>query len=199
MVDFLVLLVFFAISLLYHEPPLNRTYDLASRGKDTEGKNQCTATWTGATSIGYGGAFQYSCIHSGSNEYSGGPTAWYNYVLASAGTIYDENTDSEHPATNANTATESICPKGWTLPSRAQVRTIGNDTDTYTSSFSPVASGSYGKGSIGAKGTEGMWWSNEANGGGRRWFLLYKNETLLLYTSTRSRLDGVHVRCVQAS
>ncbi|MBQ3441248.1 hypothetical protein IJG27_02980, partial [Candidatus Saccharibacteria bacterium] len=119
------------------------TYDLATYG--TSGK-ECYGGWSSTTSTGWGPAYENSCIHSGTIKALGDlPTNWYNYALASAGTIIDENTTSSNPAANTTAATESICPKGWTLPNKTQISSIGSSSGstTYISIFSPVPGGSY--------------------------------------------------------
>ena len=178
------------------------TYDLVSRGKDVENKNQCWGTHDATAHIGYGPGYENFCIHSGSNEYSGGDSTWYNYALASAGTIIDENTTQENPATNTNTATESICPKGWTLPSRKQVITIGpaSGSATYISNFSPVLGGHYSGGEIQTKSTRGRWWASTAYDGiaSIRSGLYYDGSSLYTYNDGR-RYFGLYIRCVQAS
>ena len=154
--------------------------------------NQCYGGWDDATQTGWGPGFQYACIHSGETAHSGGNTVWYNYTLASAGTIYDENTDSEHPATNTTTATESICPKGWTLPAKAQI-----DGNRNISSFSPVLGGGYNNGTLYNGDTRGIWWGSTAYSGARRYYLGYNGSSL--YTDYSGRRSGLYVRCVQAS
>ena len=126
------------------------------------------------------------------------PTNWYNYTLASAGTIIDEDTTSSNPATNTADSTESICPKGWTLPSRVQTRSIGPGagSSTYVSSFSPVLGGDYGNATLDNESTHGYWWGSEAYNGARRYYLNYNGSSL--YTSYGSRYYGRYVRCVQA-
>ena len=95
-----------------------------------------------------------------------------------------------------NQATESICPKGWALPSQAQIRPIGNSTSTYAPSFSPVLGGYYGNGTLSSEATYGSWWGSEAYDGAVRYRLSYDGSSL----STRSgrRHVGYYVRCVQA-
>ena len=167
------------------------TYDLASRGGTTSGADQCNGTWVSDQS--YGPGFQYACIHSDSTEYSGGDTVWYNYVLASAGTIVDENTSSSNPATNMNKATESICPKGWTLPSTTQL-----DSNRNVAIFSPVLSGTYNNGKLTNNGIEGNWWGSMASSiNASRHRLTYTSDALS--TGGLRRYDGIAIRCVQAS
>ena len=85
----------------------------------TSGK-ECWGSYSSASDTGWGPAYENSCIHSGTIISSGDlPTNWYNYTLATAGTIIDKNTASSSPATNTTKTTESICPKGWTLSSRS--------------------------------------------------------------------------------
>ena len=185
------------------------TYDLVSRGADVENKNQCWGDMIENDTIkkGWGPGYQYDCIHSGSNEYSGGNTTWYNYVLATAGTIYDENATESNPAINTTKATESICPKGWTLPTRTQIQTIGNGTATYIPSFSSVLGGSYYKGALHFKDIYGFWWGSESATGDRfawRNSLRYisnisATNPYTMSTNIFTRDRGQYIRCIQAS
>ena len=137
-----------------------------------------------------------SCIHSGTIAGSGDlPTTWYNYVLASAGTI--ANINSDDTTGNITTATESVCPKGWVLPSQTQTQSIGNDTSTYVANFNPVLGGYYGNGTLADISTRGSWWSSTAYNGGGRHRLVY-NDNNLLYSLTARRYNGYYIRCVQA-
>ena len=172
------------------------TYDLVSHGSGSTDK--CYGTWRDATQTGWGPAYQYPCIHSGIIRTSGDiTTAWYNYVLATAGTISDENTTSSSPATNTTTATESICPKGWALPSDTQIRSIDKNTGSYISSFSPVLGGYYYSGILSYEDTRGYWWSSTAYNGVVRRALGYDNSAL--YTTSGVRRNGYYIRCVQKS
>ena len=169
------------------------TYDLVKRGPNTSGKNQCYGAWNDSVQAGWGPAYENSCIHSGVTEHSGGMTVWYNYTLATAGTIIDKNTTSANPATNTNPATESICPKGWTLPSKTQI-----DNQRNVSSFFPVLGGGYRNGALDNEAMRGYWWGSEAYGGGKRYYLGY-NDSSSLYADNFYRSYGRYVRCVQAS
>ena len=148
---------------------------------------------------GWGPGYQYNCIHSGTIATSGDlSTVWYNYASASAGTIFDVNTTTSNPATNTNRATETICPKGWTLPTVAQERTIfGSD---YLNSFSPVLGGYYdsGNGKLN-ESIYGIWWTNEAQGGPRRNQLEYSQNNGILQRGNLGRAASAYIRCVQKS
>ncbi|MBR3252724.1 hypothetical protein IKF84_01485, partial [Candidatus Saccharibacteria bacterium] len=95
-------------------------------GKRGTSGGECYGTYSSSTQTGSGAGYTNACIHSGSNDYTSGNTVWYNYGTATAGTIVD--TSSTSNANNTNVSTESVCPKGWTLPTIAQTRTIGPDT-----------------------------------------------------------------------
>ena len=155
--------------------------------------NQCWGYYDDTSQTGWGPAYQYACIHSDETTHSGGNTVWYNYTLATAGTIIDENTDSEHPVTNTNTATESICPKGWTLPNKTQI-----DAQRNIASFSPVLGGYYWDGTLHSEDTLGYWWGSTAYNGATRYYLGYNVSSLYTSIGFRRR-DGLYVRCVQAS
>ena len=108
-------------------------------------------------------------------------------TIASAGTIVEPNiTDN---ATNMNTATESVCPKGWTLPTTKQIE-INRDT----ANFSPVLGGAYVSGTLSSETTYGLWWANEAYNGARRYLLGYNGSSL--YTGRDYRHSGFYIRCV---
>ncbi|MBQ3292805.1 hypothetical protein IJG93_00645, partial [Candidatus Saccharibacteria bacterium] len=83
-------------------------------------------------------------------------TSWYNYTLASAGTITGTN--------NTTTATQSICPKGWALPAKTQIDSLsgGSSSTTYVGSFSPVLGGKYHKGKLSSESKRGFWWGSTA-------------------------------------
>ena len=91
---------------------------------------------------------------------------------------------------NMNTATESVCPKGWTLPT---IKQLDNNRDT--TNFSPVLGGSYTNGTLNSEATYGYWWGSEADNGARRYSLRYDGSSLSTRNGGR-RHDGTYVRCV---
>ena len=119
------------------------------------------------------------------------PTNWYSYTLATAGTIVDKDTTSSNPATNIDPATESICPKGWTLPDNTQI-----DSQRNIASFFPVLGGYYSNGILNNEATYGFWWGSEAYYGAGRYRLNYNGSRLS--TGNFRRYNGLYVRCVQA-
>ena len=162
--------------------------------KGTSG-GECYGSNTGSTMIGQGPGFVNSCVHSGSNSYSGGNTIWYNYGAATAGTIVD--TSSTANANNINIAAESVCPKGWSLPNMKQIDAIGGTSpgsSTYVSSFSPVLGGVYINGTPDSETNRGLWWTSEGKNGSLRNHLTFNNTNL--YTSSNYRYAGLYIRCV---
>ena len=111
-------------------------------------------------------------------EYGG----YYNYCAASAGTVCNNTT--------AEDATDSICPKGWELPTRDEMNSI----TSYTSAFSPVLSGYYVNGSLGNTGFYGNWWSATAYDSGNQYSLYYNRGSLFVGSSTK--FGGFSVRCI---
>ncbi|MBQ3440862.1 hypothetical protein IJG27_00925 [Candidatus Saccharibacteria bacterium] len=112
----------------------------------------------------------------------------YNYAIASAGTIVNKSDTDD--SGNINTATESICPKGWTLPSIVQ---INNNRDI--SNFSPVKGGQYNRGVLGDEASRGSWWGFEAHNSAVRYYLRYGDNSL--YTGNNAyRSLGYYIRCV---
>ena len=90
---------------------------------------------------------------------------------------------------NLNTATESICPKGWTLPSAKQI-----DNNRSTAEFSPVLGGLYVTGALHFEDIRGYWWGSTAYNSARQHYLYYDGSSL--YTSGYDRRDGFYIRCV---
>ena len=183
-------------------------FDLEKRGTNTSGKNQCYGTYIGHPDyIGAGPGYVNSCIHSGSNAYTSGDTVWYNYAAATAGTI--KSSSDTDTVGDTSVATESICPKGWTLPSQYQIDNIGAygspGTDTYVSIFSPVAGGNYMDG-VSQNFEDGYWWSSDSytdrsdgkGGGILRYRLNYYNygDGGKQYTQASTRRTGYYIRCV---
>ena len=174
-------------------PPAYGKYDLVSHGKNTVGKNECWGTYNSTTQAGYGPAYENPCVHSGIIKTSSDiSTVWYNFMLATAGTIMDINTSSSSPATNMTKATESVCPKGWTLPNLTQI--AGNRN---VASFSPVFGGGYSGSTLVNESTVGYWWGSEAVNGTMRYYLRYNSNGNYLSTGTDNRFVGFYVRCVQ--
>ena len=166
-------------------------YDLVTKG--TSG-GECYGSYNSSTGTGSGAGYVNSCIHSGSTEHSGGKTVWYNYVAATAGTI--KNSSSSDTTGTTVIATESVCPKGWTLPTVAQTRSIGPDagSTTYVSSFSPVLGGYYDNGTLNLESTRGYWWDSTVYNGAIRYLLGYNGSSL--YNGGNLRYYGFYVRCV---
>ena len=167
------------------------SYDLVSRGKNTSGSNQCYGTYDSTSGTGTGSGYSNSCIHSGTISNVDVNTSWYNYTLASAGTITGTN--------NTTTATQSLCPKGWTLPTQTQIDSLsgGSSSTTYVGSFSPVLGGYYSDTTLNEESTTGVWWGSTAYSSVRRDSLFYDGSRL--YTGYNRRYNGSYVRCVQAS
>ena len=114
-------------------------------------------------------------------------TIWYNYAIASAGTIVNKSDSDE--SGNLNTATESVCPKGWTLPTTKQI-----DNNIDVTNFNPVLGGGYSNGTLDNESTRGSWWGSEAYDGAMRYRLYYNGSSLS--TGYGGRRGGLYVRCV---
>ena len=114
-------------------------------------------------------------------EYGG----YYNYCAASAGTVCNNTT--------AEDATDSICPKGWRLPTYGEQSGI----TSYTSAFSPVYSGYYGTGSLYYTGSYGYWWSATASYSNNQNRLYYYGGSLKITDS--NKYYGYSVRCIHSS
>ena len=91
---------------------------------------------------------------------------------------------------------ESICPKGWTLPSKVQTDSIseGFSSATYIPDFSPVLGGYYSNSTLYSKGTDALWWDSTAYDGVRRHGLYYYDGELRANRAYRH--SGYYIRCV---
>ena len=88
-----------------------------------------------------------------------------------------------------NTATESLCPNGWTLPTYKQI-----DANRDIDGFSPVLGGDYVNGALYNEDPHGFWWGSTASNGAMRYRLSYNGSSL--YTNGSVRLNGLYIRCV---
>ena len=162
-------------------------------GKGTSG-GECYGTYSSTSQTGSGTGYINACIHSGANDYTSGNTVWYDYVTASAGTI--KNSSSSDTTGTTIVATESICPRGWTLPTNTQTRSIGPDSGStaHVSSFSPVIGGHYNNGTLRDESTLGYWWGSTASNTALRYGLSYDGSNL--QTNSLGRRLGIYIRCV---
>ncbi|MDO4527053.1 MAG: hypothetical protein Q4B87_03115, partial [Candidatus Saccharibacteria bacterium] len=112
--------------------------------------------------------------------------AWYNYVAASAGTITGESNNTED--------IYNVCPKGWTLPTLSQLRSIIG----YHSAFSPVTGGHFHFGTSPESTGNGYWWSATVDNAATRYYLGWTGSKL--YTgSSHNRANGDYIRCIRSS
>ena len=118
---------------------------------------------------------------SGNTSYGG----YYNYCAASAGTICSDS--------STQNASQSICPKGWRLPTRSEMNGITSNGSV----FSPVYSGYYTSGWLDSAGSVGVWWSATANSSVLQYGLDYRSGSL--GTSTGNKGNGFSVRCIRSS
>ena len=148
----------------------------------TSADSNVTRNWTFPTgSLASGDTYTEARSAINSNTSYGG---YYNYCAASAGTVCSQ--------TQAN-ATQSICPKGWKLPTLDQFSGITNQR----SAFSPVYSGFYNYGSLNDTGSYGYWWSATAYSSNLQYSLYYNYGSL--YTNDVEKYYGRSVRCVRSS
>ncbi len=156
-------------------------YDLVTYGSD-----KCVWTSSDTPDMGWYNA----CMRSRSTEATTpADGVWYNYAAATAGTItgYSNGTD----------ATESICPKGWTLPTYTQIHNLVTLIGSTPSTFSPVYGGLYNDGALYGETENGDWWSSTASGTDfhTRYGLSYY-EGELSGAAGEGRLDGFYIRCI---
>lgn len=108
---------------------------------------------------------------------------WYNYCTATAGTICTSS--------KSTVASKDICPKGWRLPSDAEIGYVIN----YKTLFNPSTGGRYYSGAIQDTG-KSYYWTNTASSGTVRYILNYTGSTL--ESATLNRHYGAYVRCMKS-
>ena len=125
--------------------------------------------------------------HFGEDNH-GGPTAWYNFPAASAGTVTDNTGVAESPY--------DICPRGWKLPSDLDMSTIlGHEAE-----FQAVGGGAWDDGVL--KDLDyGYWWSSSVSDSGPSSFaqtLSYDSRPLDdSGIDVNDRGTGRYVRCIR--
>ena len=151
----------------------------------TSADSNVTSSWEFPNnSLTSGNSYTEARSTISSNTSYGG---YYNYCAASAGTVCNDS--------STQNASQSICPKGWKLPTRDQFSGITNQVDA----FSPVYSGRYNNGSLGSTGSYGYWWSATAGSSGNQYYLYYSNGSLDTSNGRYNRNFGYSVRCVRSS
>ena len=149
----------------------------------TYGSDKCVYTSSDTPDTGWYNA----CMRSRSTEATTpADGVWYNYAAATAGTITGYSNDTD--------ATESICPKGWTLPTYAQIDNLVTLIGSSPSTFSPVYGGNYGDGTLYDESEYGGWLASTAGGTSYRYGLYYYGSEL--NWDYGDRTYGDYVRCV---
>ena len=116
---------------------------------------------------------------------------YYNFAAASAMSITGSS--------NTTIATQSVCPKGWRLPTLGEIQKLVGSIGTTASRFSPVRGGYYIGGSLGNQTSYGLWWTATPYDASTRHLLVYNSAgSLLIDTSPADdyRYDGFNIRCI---
>ena len=140
----------------------------------------------------YSTAYVYNSDSTNFNDTSCGDDdpcySYYSYTAATAGT---------NPSSGA--ASSDICPKGWRLPTSAELTTLKN---TYTtgatltaSPFLGVYTGNYNDSSFYNGGSDGYYWSSTANDSSNAYYL-YFNSSSADVRSYGYKHSGHSIRCV---
>jgi len=127
------------------------------------------------------------CLEVGTDS-NGDPTVWYNFAAASGGSITGQK--------NLNEAVDSVCPKGWRLPTNAEHLGIANNA-TYKALYNPVGGGEH-VGTVELLPTAGLWWSSTQYNEYNRYWLAYSNTSDTLTATGRVyRFSSIFVRCIK--
>lgn len=129
---------------------------------------------------------------------------YYNYCAASAGSYCYGNGTSQ--GTSSGNATESICPKGWRLPTgntsgEYQALYSNSNYNTYANYRAALhlpLSGYFDNGSPGNQGSNGSFWSSTRSSNNNM-YRLYLDTSGISPALSNGRLYGISVRCVLGS
>ena len=118
--------------------------------------------------------------------------SYYSYVAATVGT---------NPSSGE--ASSDICPKGWRLPTSAELYSLKNTYTTGTAltatPFLGVYAGEYSKSLLNDGGSYGQYWSSTAsNNNNSAWSLSFNNGNAYVYASN-TKYVGRSIRCVAKS
>ena len=101
--------------------------------------------------------------------------------------------------TGTSQSTQSICPKGWTLPSQSQFQALINSglngSNFMNAPYYLLRGGNLDNSSLYGAGSGGYCWSSTPNGSSSAYFLSISGA---LYTYYFDRYYGFSVRCVAA-
>lgn len=135
---------------------------------------------------------------------------YYTWYTATAGTGGSRKTDLA-------TATNSICPKGWTLPTVAQYTALSNAYAGDASTTGSIRSGesplsyAYSGGYLSDPGSQdisyavwyqdvaGIYWSSQSYDAGSAYSLYFTSATITPNNGSTKRNDGSAIRCVARS
>ena len=124
---------------------------------------------------------------------------YYNYCAATAGSYCYGNGTSA--GTSSGNATESICPKGWRLPTGntsgeyASLYGQYNNYTTFRTAFKLPLSGYFDDGAADYQGSDGIFWSSTYYGSDSM-YLLYADTSAIYLSNSNDRDGGLAVRCV---
>ena len=135
-------------------------------------------TYFDGTALGY---------YNGGVHYSGNVTtgSWYNYCAASAGTACGS------PVTW--NITSSVCPKGWTIPTRDDMESVVN----FISAFQPAGGGYHTAQEQPYNPNYGYWYSATMVNSQQRYYMYYNGSSLTVRQDA-GRAIGYFVRCVRS-
>ncbi len=161
-------------------------YDLVTYGTS---QKQCNGTLNDSTGVGAGMGYTTPCMHS-KDATSGALGAWYNYAMVTANTI-----NNAGDTVNTTEAAESICPKGWKLPSNTQNSSLVGDIGSNPINFNPTDGGYYYNNTL--YGDWGYYWSSTAYNSQRRFGMHYRlGELKINSLGDTRRFNGVYARCI---
>ncbi len=138
---------------------------------------------------------------SNSHAYISGVNGYYNWYTATAG----HGTSS----VSSSTLNESICPKGWKLPTSNDLALFASSEGITSSSLSKIRSSPYNfthigyivKNGLRTDTNESFWWSSTAGSTSELVIGVYinYNYSYVYFPTTTQRYYGAAIRCIARS
>ena len=113
--------------------------------------------------------------------------SYYTFAAATAG---------ENPSTGSSSY--DICPKGWRLPTSTELTEFITAVDGYSGNASAIVSmiyaGAYMDSALSNGGTNGYYWSSDAEDGNDAYFMSFDSDTASVVSG--SKASGYSISCM---
>lgn len=156
-------------------------------------------TWLSPTVVNSNSTVNTTGTPPSATQYMGN---YYNWYTATAGT------GTYAMSTNGQNATQSLCPKGWRLPTGGEITTTGNgeiltlyntygdNFNNFNTAFAGITSGYWHADRPELQGTRGLWWSSTAYSNIQAYSLHILNTGEIYQPRSDWKMPGYSIRCL---